>query len=65
VVLTAPDGTAWTLGEETAPNEVRGTAGDWCRVVTHRDRKDERSHLRATGPDGEAILQNAQAFLSA
>ena len=65
LVLAAPDGTSWVLGDDDAPNEVHGSASDWCRVVVHRDREDERTHLTASGPDGAAILQNAQAFLSA
>jgi uncharacterized protein (TIGR03084 family) len=65
LVLTAPDASTWTLGDDGAPNVVRGSAGDWCRVVTHRDRKDEKAHLQATGPDGDTIVANAQAFLSA
>lgn len=65
LVLKAPDGSSWTFGDASAPNVVHGSAGDWCRVVVHRNRRGERARLTASGPDGTAVLQNAQAFLSA
>jgi len=63
--LDAPDGTTWRIGEEDAPTWIAGSAGDWCRVVTHRDRAGEREALRGGGPDYAAVLRNAQAYLSA
>jgi uncharacterized protein (TIGR03084 family) len=36
VVLAAPDGTTWTWGDEASPQSVRGTALDFCLVVTQR-----------------------------
>lgn len=61
--LTSPSGEHWTFGVEGAPTVIRGTASDWCRVATQRDRGDERARLEAEGPDAEAILAHAQAYL--
>ncbi|HVL82106.1 MAG TPA: maleylpyruvate isomerase family mycothiol-dependent enzyme [Actinomycetota bacterium] len=61
--LTGPSGDEWTLGPPGAPTVIRGSASDWCRVVTHRDRGDERSRLGASGPDADRILTHAQAYL--
>jgi len=36
VALTAPDGTVWTWGDSASPQSVRGTAQDFCLVVTQR-----------------------------
>jgi uncharacterized protein (TIGR03084 family) len=62
--LTAPDGATWRLGPDDAPSWVSGTASDWCRVATLRDRDGERSRLVSGGPDGDAVIANAQAYLS-
>jgi uncharacterized protein (TIGR03084 family) len=61
--LIAPSGAGWRFGPDDAPTVITGSASDWCRVATHRDRGDERSRLSATGPDGDAVLANAQAYL--
>lgn len=63
--LTAPDGSNWRIGDDDAPSVITGTASDWCRVATLRDRGGERSRLVASGPDGDAVLANAKAYLSA
>ena len=34
--LRAPDGTRWQFGASAPTTHVRGTARDWCRLVTHR-----------------------------
>jgi uncharacterized protein (TIGR03084 family) len=61
VSLTAPSGETWELGEESSENVVRGTATDFCRVVT------QRRHILDTGLDvtGDAAAEwmgIAQAF---
>lgn len=61
--LTSPGGETWTIGPQDAPTVIRGAASDWCRVATQRDRGDERSRLETSGPDAEAVLRHAQAYL--
>jgi uncharacterized protein (TIGR03084 family) len=63
VELTSPSGGAWTLGPDDAPNVVRGSASDWCRLVARRDRDGAAQRLRAEGPDAENIIKHARAFL--
>jgi uncharacterized protein (TIGR03084 family) len=63
--LTGPAGDTWQFGTPDAPSWVAGTASDWCRVATNRDRDGERDRLRTGGPDGAAVVANAQAYLSA
>ncbi|HWC33585.1 MAG TPA: maleylpyruvate isomerase family mycothiol-dependent enzyme [Mycobacteriales bacterium] len=63
--LVAPDGSTWRLGDDTAPTVIKGSAGDWCRAAVRRDRRGERARLRGSGPDAEAVIANAQAYLSA
>jgi uncharacterized protein (TIGR03084 family) len=65
LVLAAPDGTTWRLGYDSAPTLIEGTAGDWCRAAVRRDRRGERERLRGIGPDADAVITNAQAYLSA
>jgi uncharacterized protein (TIGR03084 family) len=63
VVLLAPDELSeWTYGPADAHELVRGPAGDWCRVVTHRGRTGE-SQLVARGPLAVQALDVARAFL--
>jgi uncharacterized protein (TIGR03084 family) len=61
--LTSPSGEAWNIGPDDAPTVITGTASDWCRVATHRDRRDERSRITATGPDADDVMQHVQAYL--
>lgn len=63
--LIAPDGSIWRLGADDAPSWVSGSAADWCRIATLRDRNGERARLVGGGPDGSAVIANAQAYLSA
>jgi len=61
VELIAPSGDQWTFGEPGASNRVRGTATDFCRVVT------QRRHVADTGliVEGDAAREwmlIAQAF---
>ena len=61
--LKAPNGEPWLLGPDDAPTVIRGSAGDWCRVAVHRDRRGERARLHGEGPDAAAVIANAQAYL--
>lgn len=61
--LTSPSGGSWSFGPPDAPTVVVGTAADWCRVATHRDRSGEKGALEATGPDAAAVLDHVQAYL--
>ncbi|MFT3854963.1 MAG: TIGR03084 family metal-binding protein [Ilumatobacteraceae bacterium] len=58
--LVAPSGGVWTWGPDDADDTVRGTAFDFCLVVT------QRRHLADTGLScgelGSHWLQRAQAF---
>lgn len=61
VELRAPSGALWAFGPEEAENRIRGTASDFCRVVT------QRRHVLDTGLDieGDAAMEwmrIAQAF---
>jgi uncharacterized protein (TIGR03084 family) len=59
VELTAPDGTAWTLGE--GDDRVRGPMLDFCLVVTQRGNLADTT-LEVTGETARAWMATAQAF---
>ncbi|MEX0874527.1 MAG: maleylpyruvate isomerase family mycothiol-dependent enzyme [Actinomycetota bacterium] len=61
--LKSRSGEAWSIGPDDAPTVIRGTASDWCRVATHRDRRGERNHLEGEGPDAADVLSHVQAYL--
>jgi len=61
--LTAPSGAPWRLGPDDAPTVVRGSAGDWCRIVARRDRDGSAGRLEAEGPDAANVIEHARAFL--
>jgi uncharacterized protein (TIGR03084 family) len=63
VELDSPSGSKWVMGPDDAPTVIRGSASDWCRVVTYRDRDGSAQRLSTEGPDGEAVVENARAFL--
>ncbi|MGA7834003.1 MAG: TIGR03084 family metal-binding protein [Acidimicrobiales bacterium] len=58
--LTSPSGTVWTWGPEDADDTVRGSAEEFCLVVTQRRHFDDTS-LEA-GELGAHWLVRAQAF---
>lgn len=59
--LTAPDGSSWRFGEESAPSSITGPAADFCRVGAQR-LAPEASGLRAAGPHGEAALRRLRNY---
>jgi uncharacterized protein (TIGR03084 family) len=61
VLLTAPDGSTWQWGDESAADKVDGSALDFCLVVTQR-RTLEDTALRVTGDDAAEWMSLAQAF---
>lgn len=61
VELTAPSGEVWAYGPEEATQGVRGSAYDFCLLVTQRVHRDD-TDLVASGVDAERWLGIAQAF---
>ena len=61
VELTSPSGEKWVLGDEGAADVIRGTATDFCRVVTQR-RHVSDTNLEACGSAAEEWMAIAQAF---
>ena len=61
VELTGPDGEPWTWGPADAPDVVRGSALDFCLLVTQRRHRDDLE-LDVTGPAAEEWMGIAQAF---
>ena len=61
IELTAPSGETWTWGPEDAEQRVRGSAYDFCCLVTQRVHRDD-TDLVAVGDDAEHWLTIAQAF---
>lgn len=60
VALTAPDGSVWEWGEP-GPDSVRGSALDFCQVVTQR-RHVSDTDLVVEGPAATEWISIAQAF---
>lgn len=61
IELTAPSGALWTWGPADAAQSVRGSAYDFCLLVTQRRHRDDLD-LVALGADAEKWLEIAQAF---
>lgn len=61
VELIAPSGAVWTWGPDDAAQSVRGSAYDFCLLVTQR-RHPSDLDLVADGPDAQRWLKIAQAF---
>lgn len=61
VELAAPDGTTWAWGPEDAAQRVRGSAFDFCALVTQRRARADLD-VTAEGSDAEQWLGIAQAF---
>jgi uncharacterized protein (TIGR03084 family) len=61
IELTAPSGDLWSWGPEDATQSVRGSAYDFCLLVTQRTHRDD-TDLVAQGRDATAWLSIAQCF---
>jgi uncharacterized protein (TIGR03084 family) len=61
VALTAPSGEEWTWGDPSATDSVRGSALDFCELVTQRRLLDDLA-LEVTGQAAAEWLSIAQAF---
>jgi uncharacterized protein (TIGR03084 family) len=61
IELTSPSGDLWTWGPEGADQRVRGSAHDFCLLVTQRVHRDD-TDLDPIGADAERWLGIAQAF---
>ncbi|MGY1687748.1 TIGR03084 family metal-binding protein [Geodermatophilus sp. SYSU D00867] len=61
VELTGPGGESWTWGPGDAADVVRGTALDFCLLVTQRRHRDDLD-LEVTGPAAREWAGIAQAF---
>jgi uncharacterized protein (TIGR03084 family) len=61
VELVAPDGSSWTWGPAEAVDVVRGSALDFCLVVTQR-RNVADTHLSVRGSVATEWIQIAQAY---
>lgn len=61
IELRAPSGALWTFGPEDAPARIRGTATDFCRVVTQR-RHLADTDLEVEGDAAREWMSIAQAF---
>jgi uncharacterized protein (TIGR03084 family) len=61
VELTGPGGEVWAWGPEDADDVVRGTALDFCLLVTQRRHRDDLD-LAVTGSAAGEWLGIAQAF---
>ena len=61
VELTAPSGETWTFGPDDAEEVVRGSAEDFCLVVTQRRHVDDTG-LECIGPAARDWMEKAQAF---
>jgi len=61
IELTAPSGEVWSWGPDDAPQSVRGSAYDFCLLVTQRRHRDDLD-LVAVGADAAKWLEIAQAF---
>jgi uncharacterized protein (TIGR03084 family) len=56
VELSSPSGSTWTFGEPSAPTQIRGTAGEFCRIGARRLAPAD-STVDAQGPLGVAALR--------
>ena len=63
VELVGPGYARWVFGPEGSGQVVRGSAGDWCRVVVRRMDAPDAENLTATGDIAATALRVARAYL--
>ena len=61
VEVMGPLYAAWRFGPEDTEHVIKGMAGDWCRVVVHRQDAEDTG-LKAVGPYAERALELARAY---
>jgi uncharacterized protein (TIGR03084 family) len=61
IELTAPSGAVWTFNDEDTTNLVRGSAVEFCQVVT-QVRNIADTHLQVSGDTAHAWMAIAQCF---
>lgn len=61
VELTSPSGDLWSFGPADANETIRGSAEDFCLVVTQRRHVDS-TELAVSGADAHEWMLHAQAF---
>jgi len=61
VALSAPDGQTWTWNDPQPDNFVRGSAEDFCLLVTQRRHLDDTALAYSAGP-AQMWLAQAQCF---
>jgi len=61
VEVTGPAYARWVFGPDGATDVVRGTAGDWCRLIVGRV-TPAKAGVKATGPVAERALEVAGIF---
>ena len=61
VEVMGPLYAAWRFGPEDTDQVIKGMAGDWCRLVVHRQTADETG-LKAVGEYAEKALSLARAY---
>ena len=49
IELIGPEYKAWQFGDENAENSIKGSASDWCRVVTGRTSRGFKPTLSTEG----------------
>ena len=49
IELIGPEYKAWQFGDENSENSIKGSASDWCRVVTGRTSKGFKPTLSTEG----------------
>ena len=56
VEVTSPSGATWSFGAPSAPNHLRGTASEFCRIGAKR-LAPQASNITATGPFAAQALR--------
>lgn len=64
VELASPGGETWSWGPEDAPASIRGSAEDFCLIVTQRRHRDD-TDLALDGHAAADWMSRAQAFAGA